>query len=58
MRLNFNNLVNETDEDVLSLEIGDRTPGDEVIYPDDDIRALEVNGNRAFTHKDGSSYDK
>jgi len=51
-----NNLINETSEDVLYLEIGDRTPGDEVVYPDDDIRASLVNGKRDFTHKDGSPY--
>lgn len=39
---NANNLINETAEDVFYLEIGDRTPGDEVIYPDDDIQASEV----------------
>ena len=53
---NANNLINETLEDVLYLEIGDRTPGDEVIYPDDDIQASEVHGKWAFTHKDGSPY--
>jgi len=49
-------LVNETAEDVVYLEIGDRTPGDEVTYPDDDIRASFVNGERRFTHKDGRLY--
>jgi len=53
---NANNLVNETTEDVLYLEIGDRTPGDEVIYPDDDLQASLVDGKWAFTHKDGSPY--
>lgn len=53
---NANNLVNETTEDVLYLEIGDRTPGDEVIYPDDDLQASFIDGKWAFTHKDGSPY--
>ena len=53
---NANNLINETSEDVLYLEIGDRTPGDEAVYPDDDIRASLVNGKWDFTHKDGSPY--
>ena len=53
---NANHLVNETTEDVLYLEIGDRTPGDEVAYPDDDIQALSVDGKWIFTLKDGSSY--
>ncbi|QJR14853.1 cupin domain-containing protein [Usitatibacter palustris] len=49
-------LVNETDEDVLYLEVGDRTPGDEVTYPDDDLRAEFVDGVFRFTHKDGTPY--
>src|SRR3954469_16537606 len=32
-------LVNRTGEDVVYLEIGDRTPGDEGSYPADDLRA-------------------
>jgi uncharacterized cupin superfamily protein len=54
---NANNLINETTEDVLYLEIGDRTAGDDVLYPDDDIRASEVHGEWIFTHKDGSPFD-
>ncbi len=39
------------------LEIGDRTSGDEVIYPDDDICAKsEADGTWMFTHKDGRPY--
>ncbi|MGB5063176.1 MAG: cupin domain-containing protein [Candidatus Competibacter sp.] len=53
---NANNLINETTEDVLYLEIGDRTPGDEVVYPDDDIQASLVDGRWVFTHKDGNPY--
>lgn len=53
---NATNLVNETDKDVLYLEIGDRTPGDEGIYPDDDLKAAEVDGKWVFTHKDGTRY--
>ncbi len=49
-------LVNETDEDVVYLEIGDRTPGDEGIYPDDDLKAALVDGKWKFTHKDGTPY--
>jgi len=51
-----NNLINETAEDVLYIEIGDRTAGDEVVYPDDDIQASLVDGKWVFTHKDGSPY--
>lgn len=53
---NANNLVNETSEDVLYLEIGDRTPGDEVVYPDDDIQAELIDGDWAFAHKNGKPY--
>jgi uncharacterized cupin superfamily protein len=50
-------LVNRTDEDVLILEIGDRTAGDEGSYPKDDIQAtLGPDGQWAFTHKDGRPY--
>lgn len=49
-------LVNETDEVVEYLEIGDRTAGDEVVYPDDDLAAAMVDGSWVFTHKDGSAY--
>lgn len=49
-------LLNETGEDVLYLEVGDRTPGDEVEYPDDDIAARLVDGRWQFTRKDGTPY--
>ena len=50
-------LVNRTDRDVVYLEIGDRTPGDEGSYPNDDIKAaLGPDGKWMFTHKDGTPY--
>ena len=49
-------LVNETQHDVVYLEVGDRTPGDEGSYPDDDLKAVMVDGKWKFTHKDGSPY--
>lgn len=50
-------LVNRTDADVLVLEIGDRTPGDEGSYPSDDLQAvLGADGKWLFTHKDGRPY--
>jgi uncharacterized cupin superfamily protein len=50
-------LVNRTQQDVLVLEVGDRTPGDEGSYPKDDIRAvLGPDGKWIFTHKDGTPY--
>lgn len=49
-------LVNETREDVIYLEVGDRTAGDEASYPDDDIQAALVGGKWVFTHKNGETY--
>lgn len=53
---NASQLLNETGEDVLYLEIGDRTPGDEVTYPDDDLFATFADGQWRFFHKDGMPY--
>ncbi|HEV2612606.1 MAG TPA: cupin domain-containing protein [Noviherbaspirillum sp.] len=53
---NAHRLINDTDEDVVYLEVGDRTPGDEAVYPDDDIMARLVNGKWTFFHKDGTPY--
>ena len=49
-------LLNETANDVVYLEIGDRTAGDEVAYPDDDLAVADGGGHRRFTHKDGTPY--
>jgi len=50
-------LVNRTNEDVVFLEIGDRTKGDEGTYPQDDLRAaLGPDGKWVFSHKDGAPY--
>lgn len=53
---NGHHLINETDEDVVYLEIGDRTPGDEGYYPDDDLKAQMADGKWQFVHKDGTPY--
>jgi len=53
---NGHRLVNETGEDVVVLEVGDRTPGDEGTYPDDDLKAVLVDGGWQFVHKDGTPY--
>lgn len=53
---NGHRLINETEEDVIYLEIGDRTPGDQGSYPDDDLKAMLVEGQWQFTHKDGTVY--
>lgn len=49
-------LVNRSHEDVVYLEVGDRTAGDAVSYPDDDLQADLVGGQWQFTHKDGTPY--
>jgi uncharacterized cupin superfamily protein len=49
-------LINETTEEVVYLEVGDRTPGDEGHYPDDDLKAIFVDGKWTFVHKDGTPY--
>jgi uncharacterized cupin superfamily protein len=54
---NGHQLLNETAKDVLYLEVGDRTPGDEGLYPDDDLKALlQAGGGWNFVHKDGTPY--
>lgn len=54
---NGHQLVNRTNADVLYLEIGDRTAGDSVAYPDDDLKAaLATDGTWQFVHKDGTAY--
>jgi len=54
---NAHQLINRTMEDVVYLEIGDRTKGDAVNYPDDDLQAaLDADGTWRFHHKDGASY--
>ncbi|MEF2074291.1 cupin domain-containing protein [Consotaella aegiceratis] len=49
-------LHNRADSPCVYLEIGDRTPGDECSYPNDDLMAVSVDGTWTFTHKDGSPY--
>ena len=49
-------LHNETTDDVLYLEIGDRTPDDQVTYPDDDLQFVRAAGQARFVHKDGTPY--
>ena len=50
------NLVNDTEDDVVYLEIGDRTAGDAVDYPDDDLAVVTIDGRRRMAHKDGTPY--
>src|SRR6185295_8662284 len=53
---NAQHLVNETSADVVSLEIGDRTPGDSATWPDDDLQMIEIDGQRRMAHRDGTPY--
>jgi uncharacterized cupin superfamily protein len=51
-------LVNRSDRDAVYLEIGDRTPGDEVDYPDIDLAVRWIDGEERFVHKDGMPYPR
>ncbi|MFZ5523656.1 MAG: cupin domain-containing protein [Pseudomonadota bacterium] len=53
---NAHQLLNRTSEEVIYLEVGDRSAGDTVVYPDDDLQATLVEGKWQFAHKDGSPY--
>ena len=50
-------LVNRGRTDVVFIEVGDRSAGDEVAYPDDDVAAvLGPDGKYQYRHKDGTPY--
>lgn len=49
-------LLNRSDRDARYLEIGDRTPGDEVDYPDIDLLVRWIDGVERYVHKDGTPY--
>ena len=50
-------LINRGEEDVVYLEMGDRTAGDNAIYADDDIRVVRsADGKWLYTRKDGTPY--
>ena len=53
---NAHHLVNETNEDVVYLEVGDRTPGDSAVWPDDDLEVIEIDGRKRMAHRDGTPY--
>jgi uncharacterized cupin superfamily protein len=53
---NAHYLVNNGSEAAVYLEVGDRTPGDTVEYPDDDLAAKLGQGAWVFEHKDGAPY--
>lgn len=48
-------LVNRGVDDVLYLEIGDRTQGDSSAYPDDDLAVrMGEDGKRQYSRRDGT----
>ena len=54
---NGHHLINGTAEEVVYLEIGDRSTGDEGSYPDDDLKGVLAEGKWTFFHKDGTPYE-
>ncbi|MCE2524354.1 MAG: cupin domain-containing protein [Rhodobacteraceae bacterium] len=49
-----NHVLNRSDRDLVTLEIGDRAEGDEGSYPQDDTHAvMGADGKWRFTRKDG-----
>ena len=54
---NAHRFVNRSTEDVLLLVIGDRTPGEQVTYPDIDLHLRqEGDGPYRYFRKDGTPY--
>lgn len=51
------NLINRSNSIATYLEIGDRTPNEQVTYPDVDLLAKHSAKGWIFTHKDGSLYE-
>lgn len=49
-------LMNHTETIAVYLEIGDRTPNDEVIYPDDDLCAKSTSNGWQFVDRHGNPY--
>lgn len=53
---NGHHLINQSNSIAIYLEIGDKTSGDTVTYPDIDLVAKDSNNGWIFTHKDGRLY--
>ena len=49
-------LRNESDGEVVYLEVGDRSAGDAVTYPDEDLAAVPSGRAYRFVHRDGAPY--
>jgi uncharacterized cupin superfamily protein len=55
-RADGHHLINHTKAQAAYLEVGDRMPGDEAVYPDDDLFLKDTAGTRAFLHKSGKPW--
>ena len=53
---NGHKLVNRSDAPVTYLEVGTRSEGDRVQYPDADMAAVKVDGKFRLTRKDGTPF--
>jgi uncharacterized cupin superfamily protein len=53
---NGHHLVNRSAAPAMFLEVGDRTPDDEITYPDDDLVAVAGEAGWVFFHRDGQPY--
>lgn len=53
---NGHHLINRSNSEAVYLEIGDRTPSDEVIYPNDNLVAKDSPNGWVFSHRDGRLY--
>ncbi len=49
-------LINRSNSEVVYLEVGDRSPDDEVNYPDNDLMIQTIDNNRISMHKSGELY--
>src|SRR5262252_4852431 len=56
-RADGHQLVNRSERDAVYLEVGDRQAGDEIDYPDIDLRLLQRNGRDFWAHKDGTPWE-
>ncbi|MBD1868719.1 cupin domain-containing protein [Cyanobacteria bacterium FACHB-471] len=54
---NGHHLVNRSEQVAVYLEVGDRTPDDQGVYPDDDLVAKHGAQGWVFTRKDGSVFE-
>ena len=55
-RADGHHLINRSAEDVVYLEVGDRSPGDAASYPDIDLALTTGDGKWLFTNKKGEPY--